>query len=358
MNSTWGKNIRISLFGESHGECIGIVLDGIKSGIKLDSDYITKMMQRRAPGKTKFSTPRAEADEFKIKSGVLDGITTGAPICCIIENSNTKSGDYENLKTLMRPGHSDYPAYVKYDGFNDVRGGGHFSGRLTAPIVFAGSICRQILKDMGIEIVSHIAEIGGIADDAMDETKLQDYMHLTNEPFPVVNDKKAEEMQAVIEKARMDCDSVGGVIECAVSGIAPGVGNPVFHSVESVISSMMFSIPAVKGVEFGTGFDIARMRGSEANDEYYYDGKTVKAYTNNNGGVIGGITNGMPIKFKVAIKPTPSISLPQKTVNVKTGENGVITVQGRHDPCIVPRATVVVESAAAIALLDLILEDR
>ena len=358
MNSTWGKNIRISLFGESHGECIGIVIDGVKSGIKLDNEYITKMMQRRAPGKTKFSTPRAEEDVYQIKTGVLDGVTTGAPICCIIENSNTKSGDYENLKSLMRPGHSDYPAYVKFGGFNDVRGGGHFSGRLTAPIVFAGRICRQILKDMGIEIVSHISEIAGINDDVLDEAKLNDYMNLTNETFPVINKAKGEEMKEAIENARMDQNSVGGVIECVVSGINAGIGNPIFHSVESVISGVMFSIPAVKGVEFGAGFDIAKMTGSDANDEYYYDGSDVKAYTNNNGGVIGGITNGMPVKFRVAIKPTPSISKPQKTVNVKTGENDEIVVQGRHDPCIVPRAAVVVESAAAIAILDLILEDR
>ena len=357
MNSTWGKNIRISLFGESHGECIGIVVDGVKSGIKLDNEYITKMMQRRAPGKTKFSTPRAEADAVQIKTGVQGGITTGAPICGIIENSNTKSGDYENLKSLMRPGHSDYPAYVKFGGFNDVRGGGHFSGRLTAPIVFAGSICRQILKDMGIEIVSHISEIAGIQDDTIDETKINDYINLTNETFPVINKSKGEEMKEAIEKARMGQNSVGGCVECVISGINAGIGNPIFHSVESVISSMMFSIPAVKGIEFGAGFDIAKMTGQQANDEYYYDGKDVKAYTNNNGGIIGGITNGMPIKFKVAIKPTPSISLPQKTVNVKTGENGEIVVEGRHDPCIVPRAAVVVESAAAIAILDLILEN-
>ncbi len=358
MNSTWGKNIRISLFGESHGECIGIVIDGVKSGIKLDNEYITKMMQRRAPGKTKFSTPRAEADAFQIKTGVLDGITTGAPICCIIENSNTKSGDYENLKSLMRPGHSDYPAYVKFGGFNDVRGGGHFSGRLTAPIVFAGSICRQILKDMGIEIVSHISEIAGICDDALDETNIGNYMNLTNETFPVINKLKGEEMQNKIETARMDRNSVGGCVECVVSGINAGIGNPIFHSVESVISGVMFSIPAVKGVEFGAGFDIAKMTGSEANDEYYFDGNEIKTYTNNNGGVIGGITNGMPVKFKVAIKPTPSISRTQKTVNINTGEDGEIAVQGRHDPCIVPRAAVVVESAAAIAILDLILENK
>lgn len=358
MNSTWGKNIRISLFGESHGECIGVVIDGVKSGIKLDNEYITKMMQRRAPGKTKFSTPRVEADQVQIKTGVFDGVTTGAPICGIIENSNTKSGDYENLKSLMRPGHSDYPAYVKFGGFNDVRGGGHFSGRLTAPIVFAGSICRQILKGMGIEIVSHISEIAGIQDDAIDETKLNNYMNLTNETFPVINKSKGEEMQEKIETARMQQNSVGGCVECVISGINAGIGNPIFHSVESVISSMLFSIPAVKGIEFGAGFDIAKMTGTDANDEYYYDGSDVKTYTNNNGGVIGGITNGMPIKFKVAIKPTPSISLPQKTVNVKTGENGEIVVQGRHDPCIVPRAAVVVESAAAIAILDLLLEQN
>jgi len=358
MNSTWGKNIRISLFGESHGECIGIVIDGVKSGLKLDNEYITKMMQRRAPGKTKFSTPRAESDAFQIKTGVQGGVTTGAPICCIIENSNTKSGDYGNLKSLMRPGHSDYPAYVKFGGFNDVRGGGHFSGRLTAPIVFAGSICRQILKDMGIEIVSHISEIAGICDDAIDETKLNDYMNLTNETFPVINKSKGEEMKEAIEKARMEQNSVGGCVECVISGIKAGIGNPIFHSVESVISSMMFSIPAVKGVEFGAGFDIAKMTGADANDEYYYDGKDVKTYTNNNGGITGGITNGMPVKFKVAIKPTPSISLPQKTVNVKTGENGEIVVEGRHDPCIAPRAAVVVESATAIAILDLILENK
>ncbi|MCD7950526.1 MAG: chorismate synthase [Erysipelotrichaceae bacterium] len=355
MSANWGTNIELSLFGESHGKAIGIVIGNLPAGIKLDMDEINKNMKRRAPGLNKMSTPRKEKDEVEIMSGILDGVTTGAPLCALIYNSDQHSKDYSLLKECMRPGHSDYPAYIKYQGFNDVRGGGHFSGRLTAPIVFAGSVARQILKQKGIVIGAHIQSIKDIQDQrfAVDINE-EDLNQLLQKPYPTIDDHVFDEMQAVIEEARVNQDSVGGKIECAILNVPAGIGNPFFDSIEAHLSPLLFSIPAVKSVSFGLGEDITKLYGHEANDSYYYENDIVKTKTNNNGGITGGISNGMPIIFSVGIKPTPSISQTQQTINVKTQENTTLQITGRHDPCIVPRAIVVVESMAALGILDMI----
>ncbi|MCD8028003.1 MAG: chorismate synthase [Erysipelotrichaceae bacterium] len=355
MSANWGTNIELSLFGESHGKAIGIVIGNLPAGIKLDMDEINKNMKRRAPGQNKMSTPRIEKDEVEIMSGILDGITTGAPLCALIYNSDQHSKDYSLLKECMRPGHSDYPAYIKYQGFNDVRGGGHFSGRLTAPIVFAGSVAKQILKQKGIVIGAHIQSIKDVEDQrfGVDVTD-HDLEKLLQKPYPTIDDNIFDKMQNVIEEARVNQDSVGGKIECAIVNVPAGIGNPFFDSIEAHLSPLLFSIPAVKSVSFGLGEDMTKLYGHEANDSYYYDNDKVKTQTNNNGGITGGISNGMPIIFSVGIKPTPSISQTQQTINVKTKENTTLQITGRHDPCIVPRAIVVVESMAALGILDMI----
>lgn len=354
MSSTWGTNIELSIFGESHGQAIGIVMGNLPAGIKLDMEDIHRQMKRRAPGLNKMSTPRQEKDEVQMMSGVIDNVTTGAPLCAMIYNSDQHSKDYSLLKECMRPGHSDYPAYIKYKGFNDVRGGGHFSGRLTAPIVFAGTIAKQILKQKGIVIGAHIQSIKDVYDDSFGvEITNQDIENMLLQQYPTLHPHVFERMQETIEQARLNQDSVGGTIECAILNMPEGIGNPFFDSVESHLSPLLFSIPAVKSVSFGLGEKITELYGHEANDEYYYDGKVVKTKTNHNGGITGGITNGMPIIFKVGIKPTPSISQVQQTVNVQTKENTELKITGRHDPCIVPRAVVVVESMAALGILDM-----
>lgn len=354
MSANWGSHIELSLFGESHGEAIGIVMGNLPAGIRLDMEQIRWYMKRRAPGQNKMSTPRQEKDEVHIVSGLVDGVTTGAPLCAMIYNQNQHSKDYSELKACMRPGHSDYPAYMKYHGFNDVRGGGHFSGRLTAPLVFAGSIARQILKEKGIIVGAHIQSIHHIQDQPfpvdIDETLLE---QLSSKMYPTLDEDVFLQMQEVIESARLQQDSVGGIVECAIINVPAGIGNPFFDSIESHLSPLLFSIPAVKSVSFGQR-NITAMYGHEANDAYYYQEGQVKTKTNHNGGVTGGITNGMPIVFQVGIKPTPSISQIQETVNVQTQTNTQIQVKGRHDPCIVPRAVVVVESMAALGILDML----
>lgn len=354
MSANWGSHIELSLFGESHGEAIGIVIGNLPAGIRLDMEQIRWYMKRRAPGQNKMSTPRQEKDEVHIVSGLVDGVTTGAPLCAMIYNQNQHSKDYSELKVCMRPGHSDYPAYMKYHGFNDVRGGGHFSGRLTAPLVFAGSIARQILKEKGIIVGAHIQSIHHIQDQSfpvdIDETLLE---QLSSKMYPTLDEDVFLQMQEVIESARLQQDSVGGIVECAIINVPAGIGNPFFDSIESHLSPLLFSIPAVKSVSFGQR-NINEMYGHEANDAYYYQEGQVKTKTNHNGGVTGGITNGMPIVFQVGIKPTPSISQIQETVNVQTQTNTQIQVKGRHDPCIVPRAVVVVESMAALGILDML----
>ncbi len=355
MSANWGTNIELSLFGESHGKAIGIVIGNLPAGIKLDMDEINRNMKRRAPGQNKMSTPRKEKDEVEIMSGILDGVTTGAPLCALIYSSDQHSKDYSLLKECMRPGHSDYPAYIKYQGFNDVRGGGHFSGRLTAPIVFAGSVARQILKQKGIVIGAHIQSIKDIEDKRFGvDINENDLEKLLQKPYPTIDDDIFSAMQSVIEEARVNQDSVGGKIECAILNVPAGLGNPFFDSIEAHLSPLLFSIPAVKSVSFGLGEDITKLYGHEANDSYYFEDDQVKTKTNNNGGITGGISNGMPIIFSVGIKPTPSISQTQQTINVKTHENTTLQITGRHDPCIVPRAIVVVESMAALGILDMI----
>ncbi len=357
MSSCWGNKVKISIFGESHGKGIGVVVDNLPAGEKIDWEQVLMHMGRRAPGKDKTATPRLEKDFPNVLSGMLDYTTTGTPLCAVIENTNTRSGDYGNLLTSPRPGHGDYPGFIRYNGFNDIRGGGHFSGRLTAPIVFAGSICRQILEKRGIKIASHIYSIGDIKDEdfnpvCIDSKLIEKLNYLA---FPVIDDNVESKMREYVEHARMNQDSTGGIIECVATGMPAGVGSPMFGGVENLISSIIFGIPAVKGIEFGAGFDITKMYGSQANDQYAYDGNgNVVTLTNNNGGITGGITNGMPILFRTAIKPTPSISRPQNTVDLVKRENTQLVINGRHDPCIVPRATVVVESALAIALMNLL----
>lgn len=356
MSGVWGKHIKFSIFGESHGKGIGISIDGLLPGIVLDLEAITFEMMRRAPGRDEISTPRKEKDEFEIISGYFNGRTTGTPLCAIIWNCNAHSKDYDKLKHIVRPGHADYTGSVKYSGFNDFRGGGHFSARLTAPFVFAGAIAKQILREHGIEIGGHVSQIGDIYDAPFDKVNVDsELLHkIRGSKFPVVDEEKGLQMINAILEAKKEQDSVGGTVEAAILNLPPGLGSPFFDSVESLLAHLLFSIPGIKGVEFGTGFDISKMKGSEANDEFYMEEGRVKTFTNHNGGILGGITNGMPLIFKVAFKPTPSIGKLQRTIDISTQENTEITVQGRHDPCIVQRALPVVEAAAAMVILDLL----
>lgn len=357
MSSVIGEKIKVSIFGESHGEAIGCVIDGLPAGVKLDMDEIYKDMSRRAPGKDKTATPRLEKDIPHILSGVLDNVTTGAPLSMIIENTNTKSGDYANVQLVPRPSHSDYPAFVKYDGKNDIRGGGHFSGRLTAPLVFAGAVAKQILAQKGVTIGAHISQIGNVKDSQVDYNNISKDMleSLTNKTFSVIDDSVENVMREEVEKARTSLDSVGGMIECFAIGLPVGVGGNMFDTVEGKLASILFGVPAVKGVQFGIGFDFASANASKVNDGYEIKDGKVATLSNNNGGVLGGMTSGAPLVLSVAIKPTPSISQPQKSVNLSTMENETLEIKGRHDPCIVPRAVPVIESAVALGLLDLMM---
>ncbi|MBE6052899.1 MAG: chorismate synthase [Clostridium sartagoforme] len=356
MSGVWGNNIKVSIFGESHGNAIGVNIDGLPSGFEIDMDKVLFEMERRAPGKNQLSTSRKEADLPEILSGYFEGKTTGTPLCAIIRNGDTRSKDYSKTKDFMRPGHADYSGFERYSGFNDYRGGGHFSGRITAPLVFAGAICKQILESKGIFIGAHIASIKNIEDDKFNGTNIsaQDLLALRKKELPLLNESLEEKIKHTIMQAKYDGNSVGGTIECTVVGIKPGVGNPFFDSVESTLAHLMFSVPAVKGIEFGKGFDMTKLFGSEANDEYYYDEDSIKTKTNNNGGILGGITNGMPILFKVAIKPTASILKEQNTVDIKNKKDVKFRIEGRHDPCIVQRAVPVIEAVTAIGILDLI----
>ena len=327
MKNTIGNSLTVTLFGESHGKAIGAVLDGMPSGIKVDEEYIASQLTRRRP-KDALSTPRQEKDEFSILSGVFEGRTTGTPICITIPNADTHSSDYGEMQYKMRPSHADYTANCRYNGFQDYRGGGHFSGRITAALVAAGALIIPALNKKGIYVSTNILSIAG-------ET---------------VEEKRNEKILA----AKSEGDSVGGVLETSITGVPAGVGEPWFDTVEGMLSHAIFSIPAVKGIEFGLGFNFADKKGSEANDQMYADGDSVKCYTNNNGGVMGGITNGMPIVFRTVIKPTPTISKEQKTVDISTMQNTTIAARGRHDPCIVHRASVVVESVAALVIADML----
>ena len=352
MSSTYGKNLKLSIFGQSHGVGIGMTLDGIPAGLPVDLDVLQTFLNRRAPGQNDWSTPRREEDRPEFLAGLLDGYTCGAPIAAVIYNKNTRSGDYANLKDCPRPGHSDYTAQIKYGGFQDAAGGGHFSGRLTAPLCIAGGLCKQWLAEMGIEINAHIASIAGIPDAPVDPVDPQ--MNIRPE-FPVLDAEAGAKMRAAISAAKVKGDSVGGVVECVVTGLPVGLGEPMFGGTEGRIAQIVYGVPAVKGVEFGAGFAAAKTRGSENNDDYTVADGQIKALTNNAGGILGGITNGMPLIFRAALKPTPSISQPQQSVSLSKGEVQELVVKGRHDPCIVPRAVPVIEAAAAIAIYDLIL---
>lgn len=357
MSSDFGKKVKIHIFGQSHSEAIGVVIDGLPVGEEIDLDAVQKFMERRAPGRNAYSTPRKEADMPRVVSGLFEGRTCGAPICAIIENTNTRSKDYDKLKDLPRPGHADFTAWVKYDGYNDHRGGGHFSGRLTAPLCFAGAVCKQILERKGIHVGAHILSIKGVKDTSFDAVEIdaEALKAVADKAFPVQDDGAGEAMQAAIAAAKEKGDSVGGIIECAITGLPVGVGEPMFDGLESVLASAVFAIPAVKGMEFGAGFAVADLFGSENNDDFIYneDG-TVKTKTNHHGGSLGGISSGMPLVFRAAFKPTPSISMEQDTISISKRENDKLAVVGRHDPCIVPRAVPVVEAAAAVAILELL----
>lgn len=356
MSGSFGKKINVSIFGESHGEGIGIVINGIEAGFKIDMDKVLNEMKRRAPGQNEMSTKRSEKDEPVILSGVFNGYTTGTPIAMVIKNTDTKSRDYGKTKDLIRPSHGDYSGFVKYNGFNDYRGGGHFSGRITAPLVFAGAICKQILEEKGIFIGSHIKQIGSVKDDFFDSVNIdkKTLQDLQKETIPTLNKDKAIEMEKEILSYKEKHDSIGGIVELCILGLDAGIGNPYFDSIESILSHLAFSVPAVKGIEFGLGFEFANISGSKANDEFYIENDTIKTYTNNNGGINGGISNGMPIIFRTVIKPTPSISVTQKSVNLSTRENEDLNIVGRHDPCIVQRANVVLESICSIGILELL----
>lgn len=354
MSANWGKNIELSIFGESHGKAIGINLGKLPAGFKIDMEQIEKEMLRRAPGNNKLSTARKEKDQVEIMSGIKDGRTTGAPLCALIYNSDQHSKDYSLLESHMRPGHSDYAAYVKYHGYNDVRGGGHFSGRITAPIVFAGALVKQILAQQGIYVGAHIKSIKDIEDESFTTLNKTLLDELSKQLYPVINANVYSKMEAAVDNARMNCDSLGGQIECGVIGLPAGIGEPFFDSLESTIAHLMFSVPAVKGIAFGDGFELSKMLGSQANDAYYYEDNQVKTKTNHNGGIVGGISNGVPITFTVAIKATPSIAKKQSTINIKTKENTEFEIKGRHDPCIVFRAVAVIEAMCALAIYEAI----
>ena len=353
MSSTYGENLKLSIFGQSHGPAIGMTLDGIPAGQPVDLEKLQQFLNRRAPGQNDWSTPRKEEDRPEFLGGLLEGFTCGAPIAAVIYNKNTRSGDYANLKDCPRPGHADYTAQVKYGGFQDAAGGGHFSGRLTAPLCIAGGLCKQWLEEMGIQIGAHILAIGECGDAYFDP--MDPELDAVCKDFPVLNPESGAAMRDVIAEARAAGDSVGGIIECAVTGLPAGIGEPMFGGVESRIAQIVYGIPAVKGLEFGIGYDCACIPGSSSNDDFaVLDGKIVTE-SNNAGGVLGGITSGMPLLFSVAMKATPSIHCAQRSVSLSRMEEQELVVNGRHDPCIVPRAVPVVEAAAAIAIYDMIL---
>lgn len=355
MSNTYGKCLTISIFGESHGAAIGAVLDGIPAGTVIDWDQVRSTMERRAPGRNQMSTSRKETDAFEVVSGYFNDHTTGTPLTVLIRNQNQHSRDYDLLRHVMRPGHADYTGRIRYSGFNDYRGGGHFSGRLTAPLVFAGAVAEQILAQRGVTIGAHIKQIASIQDRPFAPLgeERETLLALKKQVLPVLEEEKVAQMEQAIAEAKASLDSLGGIIECTVVGLPAGLGNPFFDSVESRLSHMLFSVPAVKGLEFGDGFSLAGMHGSQANDPMQYEKNLVKTTANHNGGIIGGITNGMPIIFRTVIKPTASIAQKQQTVDLDTQQDCSIEIKGRHDPCIVQRAVPVIEAAAAWALLDI-----
>ena len=366
MKNTFGQSLQTTIFGESHGPFIGVVLDGLAPGIEVNEDFIKERLSLRRPSGA-ISTKRVEADEYQIVSGVFNGKTTGTPLCILIPNTNTRSADYDKAGRVARPGHADYTAMCKYHGFEDYRGGGHFSGRITAAIVAGGAIAQNALSKKGIEIGSHIYKLSDITDTSFDEIiasannqskkneeLLKEISSLNKKEFAVINEEVSAKMKGAIEDAAKDADSVGGVLETAITGIPAGVGEPWFDSVESILAHILFSVPGIKGVEFGAGFDKVCLRGSSFNDAYRNEDGKVVTTTNNNGGINGGITNGMPIIIKCAVKPTPSIYKEQQSINLNSLENADIAIEGRHDPAIIHRARVVVDSVCALAVYDML----
>lgn len=351
MSSCYGTRLKLSIFGQSHSAAIGMCLDGLPAGEAVDLAQLQAFLDRRAPGRNAWSTARSESDEPEFLSGLVNGLTCGAPLSAILRNRDTRSQDYAALRALPRPSHADYPAQVKYGGYQDVAGGGHFSGRLTAPLCVAGGVCLQILARRGIAVGAAITRIGSVTASGFDPVGVDAAALAAARSAPL-----SEAMQAEIAAAKAAGDSVGGVIECAVTGLPVGLGEPMFDGMENRIAAIVFGIPAVRGVEFGAGFAAAAMHGSEHNDAYCVRGGRVVTETNRHGGVLGGITTGMPLIFRAAIKPTPSIALPQQSVSLERMQEQTLTIQGRHDPCIVPRAVPVVEAAAALAVLDALLE--
>ncbi len=356
MSSDFGNNIKISVFGQSHSEGIGVVIDGLPAGKKLDFEAVTAFLARRSSGGGALTTARTEKDKPHILSGVVDDVTCGAPLCAVFINGDIQSSDYDIIADVPRPSHADYSAHIKFGGFNDFRGGGHFSARLTAPLCFAGAVCIQLLREMGIEIAAHISSIGSVEDRRFSPTEItaEELRALKRKANPVIDDAVFDEMCVEILSAKDEGDSVGGTVECCVVGLPVGVGEPIFDGLENRIAACVFAIPAVKGIEFGNGFDCASLRGSKNNDAFYYDGETVKTRTNNCGGIQGGLSNGMPLIFRLAFKPTPSIACEQASISLSKGTDVKLCVEGRHDPCVVLRAVPCVEAAAAIAVYDLI----
>ena len=357
MSSEFGNLLKISVFGQSHGKAIGVVVDGLPAGEAVDLEELDRFLDRRRTGKNRLSTARKEADKPVFLSGLENGVTCGAPLCAVIENGDQHSSDYSELRDKPRPGHADYTAFVKWGGQADMRGGGHFSGRLTAPLCIAGGIAKQILARRGVYVGAHLRSVGTETDAAfpLHPTKAL-FDGIAAKPFPVLDDRAGERMQAAILAAKQGGDSLGGVIECAAVGLPAGLGGPMFGGVENRLSAALFGIPAVKGVEFGDGFAAARSCGSENNDPFALEDGTVVTETNHAGGILGGITNGMPLVLRTAMKPTPSIARPQQTVSLSAGENAELVIHGRHDPCIAHRAVPVVEAVTAAVLLDLLLE--
>ena len=360
MSGIYGMNIKMSIYGESHGNAVGVVLDGLPPGLALDEAAIASEMARRAPGQSALTTARKESDAVEIQSGFFNGFTTGTPLCARIANSDQHSKDYSILKDKMRPGHGDYAGNVRYQGYNDYRGGGHFSARLTAPLVFAGAVAKQSLAQYGITVGAHILRIHDIVEPSFNplgesEATLK---AIDSKAFPVINDAIGAQMQNCILTAKGVLNSVGGVIELMAINLPAGLGAPYFDSVESRLSQILFSVPAVKGIEFGEGFGFAQLTGAEANDQMHYEDGKVRCFTNHNGGITGGLTNGMPLLFRVAMKPTPSISREQKTVSLAEQSDTTLTIVGRHDPCIVQRAVPVIEAVTAWTLWDLLIEAK
>lgn len=355
--NTFGNKLKVTVFGESHAEAIGVTVDGLPAGTPVNEAYIQSLLDLRAPGKSDTATRRKEPDKAEFLSGVKDGYTCGGSVAAIIRNTDTRSGDYASLEGKPRPSHADYPAMVKYGNAIDRRGGGQFSGRLTAPLVIAGGIVLPLLEQKGIRIAAHIASVGNVSDTAFDTLDDQPELmqKLNTMPFAVIDENAGESMRSCIRAAAAEGDSVGGTIECKVTGLPVGTGSPMFDGIENTISRAVFAVPAVKGIEFGVGFDGVTLRGSAYNDAYYYDKNgNVRTRTNHAGGICGGLATGMPVIFRVCVKPTPSISREQDTVDMNAHENSKIIIHGRHDPCIVPRAVSVIRAVTALALYEFI----